>query len=203
MAIVNSRTPGKLQLLLIDLTQNARGFEYQTSRLIASSIKDRGVPLTLDDPLQLKSIEAYSEALKKYDQAFNALLIFAHGKKDQNDGTASEVLYAPQGVSNFFDLAAHSSNLGDKFVALCVCHGYCEDAVSALVDDGSMGLTLMAPTEDLTKLEAEAFFPTFFAELNVYSTTSIDPNNVRTVMTKLNCLAGDKMKVHSDGLSDE
>jgi hypothetical protein len=203
VAIVNSRTPGKLQLLLVDLTQNAGGFEHQASHLIASTIKNRGVALALEAPLQLKSIDEYSAALQKYDPDFNALLIFAHGKQDQSDGTASKVLHAPQGVSNFFDLAAHSYNLKDKFVALCVCHGYCEDAKSALVDDNSMCLTLMAPTEDLTKIEAETFFPIFFAELNVYSTTSIDPNDVRTVMKKLNCLAGDKMKVYSEGLSDE
>lgn len=203
MVIVKSRTPGKLQLLLVDLTQNTHGFEHQTSYSIASSIKNRGVALTLAAPLLLKSIEEYSAALQKYDPDFNTLLIFAHGQEDQSDGTASEVLYAPRGVSNFFDLAAHSSNLKDKFVALCVCHGFCEDATSALVDDNSMCLTLMAPTEDLTKIEAETFFPTFFAELNVYSTTSIDPNDVRTVMKKLNCLTGDKMKVYSEALSDE
>ena len=92
MNVVKSRTPGKLRLLLIDLTQDARGFEYETSRLIASEIKKRGVALASDEPLQLNAIEKYSEALRERGADFTALLIFAHGCPDQKDNTASKVL---------------------------------------------------------------------------------------------------------------
>jgi len=199
VSIVKFKTSGQLRLLIIDLTENDLRWEYDASNRIAASIKKAGVDLVVDRPLQLHDIEAYSDALKKYSD-FTALLVFAHGEPDQGSIDASKV-YGPGSIREWYSWAEHSENLKDKFLALCVCWGHCQDAISAFVNNGPLALTLLAPTDGLGKDEAEAFFPHFFGELKDYSIESIDPNDVRTVKKKLNCLAGGKMKVYSQGLS--
>ena len=198
--IVNARTPGKLRLLILDLTRNTCGFEHRTSDGIASSIKKGGVILASDTPLHLETISDYVQALKTYNANFNALLLFAHGRIDPKDGNVSEV-NGPVGISEWYSLGEISDNLKDKFVALCVCYGFCEDAHAAFIDNGAMALTLLAPVKPLSAHEAQSFFPCFFAELNNVSITQIDPNEVRTAMNNFNSQAGNKMAIYSDGLS--
>ncbi len=200
MTIINSKTPGKLSVLIIDVTNNANGFENQTSEDIHSAMKKEGVSMVSDIPILVDSIEGYIGALRDYSSKFNTLLLIAHGGDDTGDGKVSNI-DGPTGISEWYSMAAVSDFLNDKFIALCVCHGYCEDAISAFLHDGPSALSLLAPTKDLSVDEALAFFPAFFKDLSQSSLNSIDPNEIRAAMNSNNHLSNKKMRLYSDGLS--
>jgi hypothetical protein len=101
---------------------------------------------------------------------------------------------------DWYSLSAHSENLRDKFVMLAVCYGHCADALSALTQDHSWALSVMATQESLSNVEAMAFFPTFLQTLSGLCLEGIDPVQIQLALDTHNALSGNKMKLFSDAL---
>jgi hypothetical protein len=200
VTFVNDKTPGQLCILLIDVTQNYNGFEHATANTIYASMSSSGIRLAAPKPVFADTLNEYQDAIEKYKSDFNTILLLMHGGEDPKDGNVSEI-DGPSGIIDFYSLAAVTDHIKDKFIALCVCHGHCEDALSAFIDNDPLALSIIAPTTSITKSEAESFFPEFFKKLNVLSTQNIDPTHIELCLTETNHLSNHKIKVcafHSD-----
>jgi hypothetical protein len=192
---IKSATPGKLRVLLIDLTRNAKGFEHALSIEISQKLKSSGVELASEGPLLLDSDEELAARFTRSDLTFSALFLMAHSSPDPGDGTVSAVA-TPGGSSHWYHLAGLLPNLRDKLVCLAVCYGSCADAVQALTEGEQFALALVAPISELSKEEARAFYPAFFDELNRSCATSIPPELVKICVKHNNHLAKDKIRVY-------
>jgi hypothetical protein len=126
----------------------------------------------------------------------------ADGGPNPGNGDLS-IVEEPSGDLDWYSLVEFTENLQDKFVGLCVCHGYCEDTTCAFVTATSLCLSLVAPEAELTADEASSFFPDFLKAVDSVSIESVDPNDIRRALESTNRLAEKKMRLYSLGLSSE
>lgn len=196
--LTTDKTPGHPTILVVDVTRDGGGFEHRMTRSISDELRKRGVDLTENSPVFAANADQYLGAFDN-TPTFNCLLLVAHGGKDPNDGTVSEV-DGPPGFTDWYSLAALSEKLQDKFVMLAVCYGYCADAISALTHEDSWALSLLASPVPLNSNEAIAFFPNFLEELSVLCPENIDPVQIQHALETNNALSGNKMKLFSQGL---
>jgi hypothetical protein len=196
--LVRSTTPGPLKILILDVTQNANGFEHDVSRRIKAQLVKSGIPVTVNSPAWVDDEFQFSDAFSQAGD-FSVALLVAHGGKDLGGSVASP-LAGPGNVDDWFSTAELTQQMQDKVLLLCVCYGYCKDAIDAFVRDSSLALSIVAPTVALEKSEAEAFFPSFLAMLQPTSVTEIDPLALRRILGQTNHLSGGKMRLFSQGL---
>ena len=196
--LTTDKTPGHPTILVVDVTRDHRGFEHRMTRSICDELRKRGVDLTENSPVLAADTDEYLGAFDS-TPTFNCLLLVAHGGRDPNDGTVSE-LDGPPGVTDWYSLAPLSEKLQDKFVMLAVCYGYCTDAISALTHEDSWALSLLASPVSLNSNEAIAFFPSFLEALSVLCPENIDPAQIQHALETNNALSGHKMKLFSQGL---
>jgi hypothetical protein len=184
--------------LVVDVTRDRQGFEHRMTRSICEELRKRGVALTENSPALAADAAEYGGAFNGAP-TFNCLLLVAHGGKDPNDGTVSEI-DGPSGRMDWYSLSALSENLRDKFVMLAVCYGHCTDAIAALMQDESWALSLVAPQVTLNSKEAINFFPSFLEALSSLCPENIDPVQIQHALETNNALSGNKMKLFSQGL---
>jgi len=196
--LITSTTPGRPTILVVDVTRDHVGFEHHMTNSMCDELRKRGVDLTENSPVFPADTDEYFEVFSS-TPTFNCLLLVAHGGKDPNDGTVSEI-GGPPGLVDWYSLAALSETLQDKFVMLAVCYGYCTDAISALTKEDSWALSLLASEVALNSNEAIAFFPNFFQALSVLCAEYIDPVQIRRALERHNHLSGNKMKLFSEAL---
>jgi hypothetical protein len=127
--IVNAETPGRLRILIVDVTRNSHDFEHDVSRTIAQRLRDLGVGVTKNSPKFISDEDGFNETLANAGTDFNCLLLVAHGGPDPVNGDVS-IVEGPSGRLDWHSIVELTENLQDKIVALCVCHGYCEDSQS-------------------------------------------------------------------------
>ena len=196
--LVPSSTPGPLRVLIVDVTRNLNGFEYQVSENIKVALLRGGVPVTANSPALVVDELGFSSAFSDAGE-FSAILLVAHGAEDEGGQDASFV-EGPGSVDEWFSVAALTEQMQDKLLLLCVCHGHCQDAIDAFVLDTSLCLSLVAPNSELTTSEAEAFFPNFLMMLQPTSAKEIDPKTIQEVLMRTNHYATGKMDLFSQGL---
>jgi len=192
------RTPGHPVVLIVDITRDREGFEYRMTQSISDELRKRAVDLTQNSPVFAADVSEYLGAFNSAP-TFNCLLLVAHGGREPKGGRASEVAGA-LGRIDWYSLSALTGNLRDKFVMLAVCHGYCQDAISAFLTDDSWALSLLASKVPLNSKEAIAFFPPFLETLARVCPESIDPIQIRYALETNNSHSGNKMEMFSQGL---
>ena len=192
------KTPGHPVVLVVDITRDREGFEYRMTQSITDELRKRTVDLTQNSPVFATDESEYLGAFNSAP-TFNCLLLVAHGGGEPKGGRASAVA-GPLGRMDWYSLSALTENLRDKFVMLAVCHGYCEDAISAFLTDDSWALSLLASKVSLSSREAIAFFPPFLETLTGSCPQSIDPTQIRYALEVNNILSGNKMEMVSHAL---
>jgi hypothetical protein len=158
--IVNTKTPRRLHILIVDVTRNSHDFEHDVSTTIAQRLRSLGVAVTKNSPEFISNDDEFNKTLTNAGTDFNCLLLVAHGGSDPGNGDVC-IVEGPSGNLDWHSLVEFTENLQDKFVALYVCHGYCEDTTCAFVTATSLCLSLVAPEAELTADEASSFFPDF------------------------------------------
>jgi len=198
MSEIVSATPGRLRVLVIDVTRNRKQFEHAVTRTVFWSLKGCGVALATEDPVLVGDIKDISSAFEAADGKFNTVLLIAHGGPDPGGGMASEVDLAGE-VVHWYLAGSLFPGIKDNLVCLAVCHGSCHDAVQSLTNGDNFAMTLVAPKTTLSLLEVCTFFPTFFDDLNRSTTSSIPADVVERCVNDNNHLAKGKMCVNSAG----
>ena len=171
--LVRSTTPGPLKILIVDVTQNANGFEHDVSRRMKAELVKSGISVTVNSPAWVDDELQFSDAFSQAGD-FSVALLVAHGGEDLGGSDVSQ-LAGPGNVDDWFSTAELTQQMQDKVLLLCVCYGCCQDAIDAFVRDSSLALSVVAPTVALEASEAEAFFPSFLAMLHPTSATEIAP----------------------------
>ncbi len=200
MGAINFRIPGPPRILIVDITNNSKDFEYRMSSELFCKLKQGGIDLASDDVVRPTTDDDYAAAFDRADLNFNTLLLVAHGAPDVSEAKASTVVI-PGGRSNWYEIASLTSSLSDKLLCLAVCHGLCRDAIDAFVRGGQFALAVVAPTTTLAASEVVAFFPPFLTNLRDSSPESIDPNDIRHFVAERNRLASNKMEMFSEAVS--
>jgi len=180
-----------LRVLFIDLTRDRFGWEYALAHSIFDKLKASGIKLASPEIIQPKSDEEYAAIVKREDLQFTALFLLAHGGEDPGDGNVSKVL-TPSGKSDWYHLAALTSQCRNKLICLAVCYGSCEDTFQAFINSDLFARVVVASKSKLSSEEANAFFPAFFEELS-NSYPSDDPMTIKLCVDNNNHYAHDKM----------
>jgi hypothetical protein len=196
MSMVQLKTQGRVRVLAVDITADANGWEHACSTQIIADAVALGVPVVGSQVHQANDIGSFQQVFEDVGDDFTVLLLFGHG----NAGTGGAAATMKLGTDldmNYYLLQAVPMNLSDKVVVLCVCEGFCQDAIDTFVKGEHFALMLVAPDKPLSRQEAEAFFPVFLAEVNAHSYESIDPSIVDMVLGEQNHHANGKMRLHS------
>lgn len=180
---------------MVDATCNKKGFEHDLSRRVHAALQADGVPLS-GPPVFAKGPGEIEDALQA---DFSILLYVAHGGARRGQDAAK--VQAGEFDTNWYYLQHLKTNLDDKMVCLCVCHGSNEDSQETFLRGEHLALILVGPRVVLYASEAEAFFPEFLKRIHEMCPGDIDPNEVRVVLDETNALSGDKMELSSPGLS--
>ena len=183
-----------LKLLVVDATCNRNKWEYQCSDTVYAALRNAHVPL-VNGLCRPTKLEEYIDAFQKNDSA-SAVLLFAHGAKADDPKKADRVQMTDLSDSWYiFDqLDLH---LEDKLVVLCICESYGQDTVDTIIRGHTFAMTLVAPDQSITRVEAEGFFPVFFSSLTPDCRYNIDLQLVRDAMERHNHLAGNKMRIRA------
>lgn len=196
--IIRSSTPGPLCTLIVDVTENSCGFEHQVSRDLAAELSKRGIAITANSPALVSDEQGFYLAFKNAG-VFSVLLLVGHGAKDLGGKDASH-FGGPGAVKEWHSTIELTEGMQDKVVLLCVCDGYCQDAVDAFVTESSLCLSLIGSNAILTASEARNFFPNFLETLKPDSLQEIDPIALKRALEINNHYANGKMRLVSDGL---
>ena len=196
MALVRGVIPAGLSLLVVDATQNQKGFEYAMSKDIFSALQSAHVPLAYPQLLRPASL---GDVVRELSREFTALLYIAHGRGSRDNDAA--LIQAGDSITSWYMLKETGINFNDRFVSLCVCEGYCEDMVEAVVKSHVFANTVVGSQKTLLASEARAFFPAFYKSLLGLTEAVIDPDIIREKVQENNHLAADKMVTFSFGCS--
>src|SRR5262245_29636913 len=102
------RIAGKPNLILIDATQNALGFEREFCNRLFNALKRSGLKIPGDSAVQVRSGEEFNSVLKTAE--YNCILLFVNG--------LSESVKQDQSLESYW-AQLKSSNLPDSLLAIC------------------------------------------------------------------------------------
>ena len=88
--LVPSSTSGPLRVLIVDVTRNINGFEYQVSENIKAALFRGSIPVTANSPALVVDELEFSSAFTDAGE-FSAVLLVAHGAEDEGGQAASFV----------------------------------------------------------------------------------------------------------------
>lgn len=189
---IPSTVPGKLKLLIVNISGNVHGNEESVATNLYNQLKWAGVDLAANTIVAADSLEVLSEVCKR---DFNALLLVSHA--DKPDAIfAQEVNLGGNDTATWHVLTRLGLPLADKLLALCVCHSHNQEMIGEMYAGESMALIVVGPTTTLSGPEALDFFKAFFTDLSKCSQNQIDPFDVARLTICHNRLASDKMKSH-------
>ena len=151
-----------LNVLVIDQTQNVKGFEYRTSRRIIEDMKANKINLSCIDVVMVANPTELEHALSNHD--FSAVLLFAHGGPSSTTGNADLICFGDKDIP-WQQLQMYFEPLEAKLLVLCVCEGINIDSVWSTVNGIYKIGMLVGPNDKISPKEAKAFFPEFFTEL--------------------------------------
>lgn len=185
-------------LAVVDATGNANGFEHETTKKIVAELLAKKVPIAGGAARFVKDLPSIAKAIPA---ASSAALFFAHGDDPPNDSKTAQHFWIGSLKTFWAHLSTSGEVLSDMLAVLCVCQGFNQDAIDAVCHSQVGAFLFVAPTQDLLKTEAEAFFPPFFTRISQASRTQLTPEYVEALVKELNHLAGGKMKVHRSGVN--
>ena len=176
---VSFDVPGPLNVLLLDITGNANGFEHGVSEYILHKLLGNGVSVVDQRVYGASTSQEIMDIMS--NKQFTALMLFAHGGPPhgclaligrfvplpsclRNRVHAQIAMVAEDPETPYHIELWALESLQNKLVTLCVCHGFGFDFQTALYGSGGAAV-LIASGDRVSKKTAKQFFPDFYVAL--------------------------------------
>lgn len=157
--------PGKLQVLLVDGSCNAQGWEVEFCDRMFNVLRRKNMHLSGAAPLRANRPDDLVESLRN-QEAFNCILLFCHGYGVQVPQESK--------LSSFWAWLSRSEGLTPKMLAVCTWETHdSKTSQSILQAKNSFAQLAITPQSPLTPRAAGLFYMKFFTELDLHSHDSI------------------------------
>jgi len=194
---VSSIREGPINVAVIDVTANQKGFEHKMTGELVQKLKDAGVPV-LDGQAQF--LDGLLDLVDAVPPKAAIVLLIAHGS-ETTPLHEKRVAHVRVGSDRetWQLLGVSGIDWSDKLVVLCVCWAFNRDMVNAVCESAVGALGIVASVDKLLSCEVLEFVPPFLDELCRKSTDSIDCEDVRSLVTQLEARGDYKMRFLAAG----
>jgi len=155
--------PGKLGLLVADVSRNDQGWESEFCSRIFNVLRRKGMTLAGERPLTVDRPQGLSEALQD-QSAFNSVFLVGHAAQIPEESK----------LSGYWAWLSSLNGLEPKLLAVCTFEDHDPDTSQSILSaEDSFAQFAVVPQSPLSPRAAGLFFMKFFTELDLHAADAI------------------------------